>query len=531
MATTQAAHRPRSRALGLLALPLAFVLAVQPALAQSPSPAVVPPDAFAVDLSAFDLPPDASLAAHAALPVSDDPPIPDGVAPREVAARAAALVADADPALANIALLAERLVYDPIAAFELVRDSIGYDPYAGALRGAAGTLAARAGNDVDRALLLQALLGQMAVRSRLVVGTLGDEAAEAVAARAFAGTAEPLAAMPVDPQELGDIDALLARARRDHALVRTALGDRLDEAGAAAVSTDGTPQPHVWVQLAQGADWLDLDPTLPDALPGDTLAEGGSILDAVPEDWRHTVTLRVVAETLEDGALAERTVLDHELDAAAAAHDDIHLALQPESTDLGQTIGEALGGAAGWLPALFVGSEVIRGSAFPVLPAGDIFTGEREGPQVSRLILEVTIASPRSEPRTTSRVLVDRLDPVARGMDEIPADALAPLTMRQGVPVELSEVHHIQVSTGAADARAHQVWRQIAALFSELLQLDPEAAASYGFPMATLPMTVADETLVLASERLIRDGVDRSPMVRAFVAEPRVYLTSVGPAT
>jgi hypothetical protein len=513
-----------------LAIVLVLVLGVHPAQAQEPSQAAVPMDAFAVDLSAFDLPDEATLAASASASVSDQPPVPVDLGPDQVAARAAALVDASDPALANLDLLAERLAYDPVAAFELVRDSIGYDPYAGTLRGALGTLVARAGNDVDRALLLQALLDRMMVQTRLVVGTLDAATISQLQARAFEPPAEPLATVPVDPQELGDRDTLLTRARRDHALVRGALGDRLAAMGGGM--DDGVASTrHVWVQVAQGPTWTDLDPMLPDAQPGDALTRVGAVLDTVPEDWHHTVDVRVIAETLVDGQLEERTVLDHELDAATAARTDIHLAFQPENSSLGQTLGEALGAAAGWLPSLFVGQETFRGNSFPVVPEGDIFTGERDGPQFSRLTLQITVASPGTPTRTTTRTLVDRLSPAARSADTIADDALAPLTLREGVPIELSTIHHIQVSNGAFDARAHQVWRRIAAVFSELMQLDPDAAAAYGFPAAALPMTVGDESLVLASERLISDGLDRSPVVRAFVAQPRVFVTSAGPGT
>ena len=67
-------------------------------------------------------------------------------------------------------------------------------------------------------------------------------------------------------------------------------------------------------------------------------------------------------------------------------------------------------------------------------------------------------------------------------------------------------------------------------MFSELQAEDPALAAEYGFPTVLLPMTVADESLVQSSERLIADGLDSQPGMRAFVARPRVFVTSVGPA-
>jgi len=254
------------------------------------------------------------------------------------------------------------------------------------------------------------------------------------------------------------------------------------------------------------------------------------VLGDVPDDWRDTVTVRVIAERLSDGALSEQTVLEHPLDAASAARQDIFLTMSPVGDSIGDSINAALGSGAGWRPILFIGSDTFPGDPFPVVPEQDIFSGTQTGDEFSALRLEVTVAVPGAEPETISRTLVDRLSADARASSPIPETALAPLTWRENVPLELSPVLHLQVSTGGFDARAHQVWRQIAAVFSKLLAEDPTLITEYGFPDTMLPMTVADESLVQTSERLITDGIDRAPGIRAFVARPRVFLTSVGPA-
>ncbi|HEX8341270.1 MAG TPA: hypothetical protein VF624_10205 [Tepidisphaeraceae bacterium] len=60
---------------------------------------------------------------------------------------------------------------------------LGYEPYTGAVRGAEGTLASRAGGDWDRALLLRALLAEAGYKSTLkVAARTPDEAAAVVAA-------------------------------------------------------------------------------------------------------------------------------------------------------------------------------------------------------------------------------------------------------------------------------------------------------------------------------------------------------------
>src|SRR5215204_6209738 len=78
----------------------------------------------------------------------------------------------------TVADQAADLRYDLNAIFRFVADEVNYDPYAGALRGAHGTYWGLAGNSVDQALLLAALLDEALVETRFVVGELSDEAAE-----------------------------------------------------------------------------------------------------------------------------------------------------------------------------------------------------------------------------------------------------------------------------------------------------------------------------------------------------------------
>src|SRR5688500_10948983 len=70
---------------------------------------------------------------------------------------------------------------EPAKLAEWVNKRIAYEPCAGVVRGAEGTLAAQSGGDWDRAVLLQALLAEAGHKSRLkVIQRTPDEAAAVV---------------------------------------------------------------------------------------------------------------------------------------------------------------------------------------------------------------------------------------------------------------------------------------------------------------------------------------------------------------
>ena len=102
--------------------------------------------------------------------------------------------------------------------------------------------------------------------------------------------------------------------------------------------------------------------------------------------------------------------------------------------------------------------------------------------------------------------------------------------MRNRISTDLVTIHHVQISTGGLNERAHALWRGAAAHFTGAVLLDESRLASFGMPDALLPLTVADETLALDSERLIRHSMDVEPDMRAFVGRPRVFISSIGPA-
>lgn len=75
-----------------------------------------------------------------------------------------------DPFIVN---KAAELNHDPTQIFAFMRDEIGYEAYQGSLRGARGTLWSKAGNALDQASLMIALLRASGIKARYVKGALG----------------------------------------------------------------------------------------------------------------------------------------------------------------------------------------------------------------------------------------------------------------------------------------------------------------------------------------------------------------------
>ena len=430
----------------------------------------------------------------------------------------------------EIDALADSLDDDPSRAFAFVRDSIRFEAYPGVLRGAVGTLAARAGNSEDRALLLGALLDAMHVTYRFAIGELDQATAQQVAARTFDGPTAPLDATDGSRAIRFATAALALRARRDDALLRLALGDRLDSAtGGPAPDLAADVRHHVWVQVAWGTEWLDEDPTLPDAHPGQTLTAPTSTVATLPASDDQTVTVDVLDQTLQAGQLTQDTVLTHTFDAASASPSEIFLYFQPDLAGLGGTISEALGSATSYLPVLLVNGAAQEGRSFPVKPSKDVFGGgvSTTDPVVAGLQLRVTVGGPGTTSRTATRTLLDRVPPDAPPGAALTPDQLLPLVEDGGVPDVLSMIHHIAVSTGSTSLRAFA--GQQGAVLDFIGQEQAGSPGDYGFGSQLWPVAAGDLGLVMMSERELVPTVANSADVHSYVASPRVYLTSLGP--
>jgi transglutaminase-like putative cysteine protease len=166
---------------------------------------------------------------------------------------------------------AGRLGGDAVAAFEYVRDGVGFESYAGSLRGARGALWSAAGNAADQASLLIALLRASGVPARYLRGTLSTVNAQTLLASMFpapsgVGGLAPAGEPAADPVNSA---ALLNPARS-----------------------------HWWVEAyLPGLGWTQLDPSFASASVGQSFTPPqGPPVAELPDSIRHKVTISLKVE-------------------------------------------------------------------------------------------------------------------------------------------------------------------------------------------------------------------------------------------
>ncbi|HDM75845.1 MAG TPA: hypothetical protein ENG51_05165, partial [Deltaproteobacteria bacterium] len=151
------------------------------------------------------------------------------------------------------------------AAFGFVRDEISYEAYVGSLRGARGTMWSRAGNSLDQASLLIALLRSQGIACRYAHGRLSDDDAKILISSMF------------DPEAMANAVGYIPE--------RYSRADPVNDPELLSQVKD-----HWWVELEEGTQ---VDPTFRDGTPRTSVEE---TFFEVPDNLRHKVTIRLKAE-------------------------------------------------------------------------------------------------------------------------------------------------------------------------------------------------------------------------------------------
>lgn len=342
---------------------------------------------------------------------------------------------------------AARLGHDAERLIAFVREEIAFEPYEGLLRGPSGTLLARAGNALDQALLLQALLAAGGTESLLLGRDLAEAEAPALVA-AFAARGPVPADPPPQSERAAEalgvavelVEAVVReRSLRDAALREEVLFGALAAAARleALVGAELDPAPvagsrrHYWLEVS-GAP---VDPT---AL-GLDLAGGSAVRQAELDAAATTLTFRLVLDRATGTDIATDEVLEVALLAHEVVYRPIDLLIYPDPADLPDAMvimeltaaerAEALRSVGSFRSALLVDGRRHGGLAFdfegsvqsvggePRVAAatavggamGGLFgraTGSTPPPsELHALRLELVVQAPGAEPSLHSRTL------------------------------------------------------------------------------------------------------------------------------
>jgi transglutaminase-like putative cysteine protease len=458
--------------------------------------------------------------------------------------------------------------------FNYVRDHIRYESYPGVMRGAKGAYVNRAANAADRALLLAAMLKTKGIATRFAIGQLNPERSAALLERMF----QPVAAAPAAaaaasaPGPAADRGADLlarvrARATRDLAAVKAALGDALPASAAmpreqllAEIAAS-----HVWVQAKVGEQWTDLDPSLPDARPGATLCEARQTVEALPAEFHQVLTIRLIAERLDGAKLAEETLVETTRPVVNLVEREIGVLHAAQEGVKG--IGNALasGGGRKFLPILLVDGEMTVGNplAFPddspavagAAPAAggsgfggfaDVFDTPKPagasaptGPQLVAEFLEFELTRPGGRKEVTRRTLFDRGGPAWRAGAARDAAALRPLERDDAGPVDAATIYNVWLSTGRHDMAGYAeslatlfTWGQAGAAaaapkeWADTITAPPDLPPEGALALALHPIAMGNfGALVIADEAFV-PALNGDPDVRMYLDSPRIALFS-----
>ncbi|MEZ4596476.1 MAG: hypothetical protein R3C32_06320 [Chloroflexota bacterium] len=303
--------------------------------------------------------------------------------------------------------------------------------------------------------------------------------------------------------------------------------DAIEEARAATIAA---VRPHVWVQRQFGSEWLDLDPTLPAAQPGQPLVPATRTADALPTSLDHVVRIRLEEERLDGDALTTHPLLAYEAPAADAARSELFLMFGPLTDQLGGTIREVLTGDVEWYPTLMVDGSMLRGEPFQVSSSGtDLFgSSQATGPDLVGMRLVIETQAPDGTTREVERMLLDRVPPDQRASGHVHASALEPMPQDDGVPRFVAAIRHLMVSTGGANVRDYAQERYLAADYTGSTLIGATLADPPPAFGAVWPMAAADLSLVVASETAVVPALVDGSGARGFVGAPRVFLTTIG---
>ncbi len=371
----------------------------------------------------------------------------------------------------------------PASIFRWVVDNIGFEPYAGALRGSTGALIAGSANSVDQALLLNEMLQKSGFKTRFVHGTIQDHDLIQTL-HSFTGSAHLTA--PKTPELLAKITPA------DYA-------ERIQYTQLLAT--------HLWLEVLQpDGKYLPADPVLA-PLFGMTPAIAIARADTLPTQFQAHLELQLVARINDD---QERTGLNLAGPLENYAYRTLSLGFTPDDVQKN-----------GLRPTLKLDnrSEVDKGELFP-------------GDQLRSLELRYTMKIGGRESRWTQTLYQRPIDkPSASQPDASQPDASQPDASQPDFSQQHFAISFIPGWT-ANDQLTRIAHQSLSQVTTELNQLAKKKPATALFAEQTLHRTLGELAPVIHFAYL--RNLDRITFelgnltgVRPILQSPRVVTTAI----
>jgi len=213
--------------------------------------------------------------------------------------------------------------YDLQTLVDFVREEIAFQPYAGTMRGAAGTLRSRAGSSLDQALLLAHMLKSAGFDAQIVRADLTDDlsrrlldtSSNAPAPQSTDYFSKAIGQTEDEPSEkrpIEDTKYYKDTQRHAQALLRT-----LDEAGAKLTSTDATERllenirTYFWVQYRESPSqpWQQAHPAYGSAEPPKILEPVEFFAESIPDTYHHQFSMTAWIEQWLGGKIEKHSIM------------------------------------------------------------------------------------------------------------------------------------------------------------------------------------------------------------------------------
>jgi uncharacterized membrane protein/transglutaminase-like putative cysteine protease len=292
---------------------------------------------------------------------------------------------------------AAKLDYDPSQIFDYLHTQIGYNSYAGSVRGARGTLWSNAGNSLDVASLGVALMRASGIPAQYVQGTLSQLQAQQLILSMF----------PASDQTVGYIPT--GTTKSDPANDPTLLSQTED---------------HYWFQFDAGSGMEDADPLMAGATIGHAFTSSSGTFTEVADQLRAKTEIQLNAETYNSasalfglgGGLSTTTVLDQTFNDVDLVGHPVTAGVLVSSSSLGAVFSST---TTTYTPYLEIGDDASPDPGNDVASQGtpfeDVQTNFPLGSQVlTGYFMNVTETGPGTAPQSYTHTIFDRIGYAAR---------------------------------------------------------------------------------------------------------------------